>query len=58
MKTILILTGPQGSGNHMWSKIFALHPQVRGWQALLDQYWIGHDQEPWAQYWQDPAQLK
>jgi hypothetical protein len=58
MKTILILTGPQGSGNHMWSKIFALHRQVRGWQALLDQYWIGHDQEPWAPYWQDPTQLK
>jgi hypothetical protein len=58
MKTILILTGPQGSGNHMWSKIFALHPRVAGWRALLDQYWIGHDQEPWSSYWQDPAQLK
>jgi hypothetical protein len=58
MKTILILTGPQGAGNHMWSKIFALHPRVAGWHALLDQYWIGHDQEPWASYWQDPGQLK
>jgi len=58
MKTILILTGPQGSGNHLWSKIFALHPQVWGWSALLNDYWIGHDQEPFAAYWQDPEQLK
>jgi len=55
MKTLLILTGPQGSGNHMWSKIFALHPQVLGWRALLDQYWIGHDEEPWAEYWNNPG---
>ena len=58
MKTILILTGPQGAGNHLWSKIFALHPQVTGWSALLTEYWIGHDQEPFAPYWQDPTQLK
>lgn len=57
MKTLLILTGPQGSGNHMWSKIFALHPQVQGWRALLNNYWIGHDEEPWAQYWLNPAQV-
>lgn len=57
MKQLLILTGPQGSGNHMWSKIFALHPQVLGWSALLDNYWIGHDQEPWADCWQDPSLL-
>lgn len=57
MKTLLILTGPQGSGNHMWSKIFALHPQVLGWRALLDQYWIGHDEEPWAHYWNHPNDI-
>ena len=57
MKTVLILTGPQGSGNHMWSKIFALHPEVQGWQALLDQYWQGHDQEPFADYWVRPDTL-
>jgi hypothetical protein len=57
MKTLLILTGPQGSGNHMWSKIFALHPDVYGWRALLDQYWIGHDQEPFAEYWEYPERL-
>ena len=57
-KTVLILTGPQGSGNHMWSKIFALHPQVQGWNALLTEYWIGHDQEPFADCWRDPRQLR
>jgi hypothetical protein len=58
MKKLLIFTGPQGSGNHLWSKIFALHPAVAGWAALLDTYWIPHDQEPFAAYWKDPAQLK
>lgn len=58
MKTLLILTGPQGAGNHLWSKIFALHPRVLGWRALLTDYWIGHDEEPWAEYWLDPARLR
>jgi len=58
VKTVLILTGPQGSGNHMWSKVFAMHPQVTGWSALLNEYWIGHDQEPFADYWRDPVQLR
>ena len=58
MKTLLIITGPQGSGNHLWSKIFALHPDVWAWHALLHEYWIGHDQEPFAEYWEDPDRLK
>ena len=58
MKRLLILTGPQGSGNHMWSKIFALHPDVLGWRALLDEYWIGHDREPFADCWRDPSLLR
>ncbi len=58
MKTILILTGPQGSGNHLWSKIFALHPAVYGWSALLQEYWIGHDQEPFADCWRNPDLLQ
>jgi hypothetical protein len=57
-KTLLIVTGPQGSGNHLWSKIFALHPDVHGWHALLHEYWIGHDQEPFAEYWENPDRLK
>ena len=58
MKKLLIITGPQGSGNHMWAKIFALYPKAFGWRALLDEYWIGHDQEPFAEYWRDPHRLK
>ena len=58
MKKLLIFTGPQGSGNHLWSKIFALHPAVAGWSALLDTYWIPHDQEPFAAYWRNPTRLK
>jgi hypothetical protein len=58
MKKLLIFTGPQGSGNHLWSKIFALHPEVAGWSALLDTYWIPHDQEPFAECWRDPGLLK
>ena len=57
-KTLLILTGPQGSGNHLWSKIFALHPDVYGWHKLLHEYWIGHDQEPFAACWENPDLLQ
>ena len=58
MKTLLIITGPQGSGNHLWSKIFALHPDVYAWHALLHEYWIGHDQEPFAACWENPDLLR
>jgi len=57
VKTLLVITGPQGSGNHLFSKIFALSPEVSGWSALLDTYWIGHDQEPFAECWKNPALL-
>ena len=57
MKRLLIITGPQGSGNHVWSKIFALHPAVYGWKELNKTYWIGHDQEPFAECWQDTNRL-
>lgn len=58
MKRMLIVTGPQGSGNHMWAKILALHPDVMGWQDLLDTYWIGHDREPFSDCWRDPENLR
>jgi hypothetical protein len=54
---LLIITGPQGSGNHLFSKIFALHPDVVGWRELNQEYWIGHDQEPFAEYWKNPSLL-
>jgi len=53
MKTMLIVTGPRGSGNHLFSKIFALHDKVYGWDQLLDTYWIAHKDEPFAEYWKN-----
>ena len=59
MKKMIILTGPQGSGNHLWSKIFSLHPDVFGWKTLLDNYWEAHRfSEPFCKYWRDPSLLK
>ena len=54
----MILTGPQGSGNHLWSKIFSLHEDVFGWKSLLDNYWEAHRiSEPFAKYWKSPELL-
>jgi len=58
MKQFLIVTGPQGSGNHLFSKIFALHNDVYGWDKLLDTYWIAHKDEPFADHWNNPELLK
>jgi hypothetical protein len=59
MKQMLILTGPQGAGNHLWSKVFSLHPQVYGWKSLLDNYWEAHRfNEPFAKCWKNPKLLK
>jgi hypothetical protein len=58
MAKMLILTGPQGAGNHLWSKIFSLHPEVYGWKTLLDNYWEAHRfAEPFAQHWRDHSLL-
>ena len=51
MKKLLIVTGPQGSGNHLFSRLLSLHPAVEGWTEMLDQYWVPSDQEPFAEYW-------
>ena len=59
MAKILILTGPQGAGNHLWSKIFSLHSEVYGWKTLLENYWEAHRfAEPFAQHWRDHNLLK
>ena len=55
---LLILLGPQGSGNHLFSKIFALHPDVHGWKDLNDEtvpdhYFIPHYKEPSNKFWKD-----
>ena len=59
MKQLLILTGPQGAGNHLWSKIFSLHPDVYGWKSLLENYWEAHRfSEPFAKHWKNHDLLK
>ena len=59
MPKILILTGPQGAGNHLWSKIFSLHADVFGWKSLLTNYWEAHRfAEPFCQHWRNHDLLK
>lgn len=58
MKKLLITTGPQGSGNHLFARIFSLHPEVVGWEALKDNYWVPSDEEPFARYWVYPEELE
>ena len=57
MKKLLIVTGPQGSGNHFFSRVLSMHPDVEGWSELIDNYWIPSDQEPFAEFWVDPDKL-
>jgi hypothetical protein len=54
MKKLLIITGPQGSGNHFFSRVLSMHPEVEGWSELLDNYWIPSDEEPFAEFWVNP----
>ena len=56
-KKLLIITGPQGSGNHLFSKVFGYHPLVSGWD-FGDKYWIPSDEEPFAECWVDPSKTK
>lgn len=56
-KRLLILTGAQGSGNHLVSRLFSLHKDVQGWDALLDKYWVPSDEEPFARFFLDPTEL-
>ena len=51
------MTGPQGSGNHLFSKALATNSAIFGWTNLLNVYWEGHDQEPFADYWMNPTTL-
>lgn len=57
MKKLLIITGPQGSGNHLFSRLLSLHPDVSGWEEMLHTYWVPSDQEPFAEYWVNPELL-
>ena len=57
MKKLLLLTGPQGSGNHIFSRIFSRHPKVQGWAAILDNYWVPTDEDFFASYFINPEML-
>ena len=57
MKKLVIVTGPQGSGNHFFSRVFSTHPKVGGWKSLLDKYWVPSDEEYFAKYWVYPEEL-
>ena len=57
MKKLLIITGPQGSGNHLFSRVFSTHASVGGWKQLLDEYWVPSDLEPFAEYWVHPERM-
>ena len=54
---LLILTGPQGSGNHLFAKLFSMSPAVEGWPMAKDE-WQGHHKEPFADCWEDPSLIK
>lgn len=56
-KKILILIGPQGSGNHIFARLFSMHPQVRGWEELKTNYWVVHSREDFAEFWLYPQLL-
>jgi hypothetical protein len=58
MKKLLICTGPQGSGNHLFARLLSLHPNVIGWEKLKKNYWIPSDEEPFARYWVYPEELQ
>ena len=54
--SMLIVTGPQGSGNHLFAKLFNLHPEVYGWD--MEKYWVGHHTEPFSEMWWDTSKIK
>lgn len=57
MKQLTIAVGPQGSGNHLYAKLFGSNPAVFAWDSLQHKYWEGHDMEPFADCWQTPKLL-
>ena len=52
-KRLVVVTGPQGSGNHLFSKILGASPYVYGWD-FGKEYWVPSDLEPFADCWVDP----
>ena len=54
-RKILIVIGPQGSGNHVWSKILSLPENVYGWNHT--DYWMAHKYEPFNEVWAEKKPL-
>ena len=57
MTNILVITGPQGTGNHVFSKVLSMHKDVYGWDQLLREYWINHDAAPFKDIWREPEKI-
>ena len=57
MKKLIIVTGPQGSGNHLFGRLLSIHDKVGGWKELMDNYWVPSDEEPFADFWVNPDKL-
>ena len=57
MTNILVITGPQGTGNHVFSKVLSMHKDVYGWDQLLREYWVNHDAAPFKDIWREPEKI-
>lgn len=57
MKKLLMLVGPQGSGNHIFARMLSLHPEVFGWKSLQDHYFLKHGFESFAEFYSFPHLL-
>jgi|TARA_B110000305_G_C19361954_1_gene599921 hypothetical protein len=57
MANILVISGPQGTGNHVFSKVLSMHSNVHGWDQLLREYWVNHDNAPYKDIWNTPENI-
>jgi hypothetical protein len=57
MANILVTSGPQGTGNHVFSKVLSMHNNVCGWDQLLREYWVNHDSAPYKDIWNTPENI-
>ena len=52
MRKLIVVLGPQGSGNHMISSLLAANPVTVGWDGSQD-----HSYEPFYECWLNPELL-
>jgi hypothetical protein len=57
MANILLVVGPQCAGNHLWNKIFNLHPDVVGWEELNHRYHINFIENKVNDIFIDPSTI-